>query len=115
MSHDDPRAQFLNCTLKTSPERSLHTQGPTGLSARIVQKQGRQFERLRPVGHGIATGARPDMTGHGRRRDALPSFHQRVTAPHSGPPRVRWCIPGGCRLYGMLMTSMGGLDGFDGQ
>ncbi|MGW7328433.1 hypothetical protein ACWGIU_07430 [Streptomyces sp. NPDC054840] len=83
MSHDDPRAQFLNCTPKTSPERGRHTQGLTGLSARIVQEQGCRFERPRPVGHGIATGAaRPDMTGHVRRLGAPPAFHRRVTAPN---------------------------------
>ncbi|MFF4426361.1 hypothetical protein ACFY04_37345 [Streptomyces sp. NPDC001549] len=83
MSHDEPRAQFLNCTLKTSPEHGRHTQGLTGLSTRITQEQGCRFERPRPVGQRIVTGARRDMTGHGRRLDALPSCHQRVTAPYS--------------------------------
>ncbi|WP_374777462.1 hypothetical protein OG756_36485 [Streptomyces sp. NBC_01310] len=35
MSHDDPRAQFLNCTLKTSPERSRLAQGLTGHVRRL--------------------------------------------------------------------------------
>ncbi|MFI1645760.1 hypothetical protein ACH4XT_02270 [Streptomyces avidinii] len=83
MSHDDPRAQFLDCTLKTGPERGRRTQGPTALSARIVQEQGCRFERPRPVGHGIATGARPDMAGRVRRLDSLPAFRRRATAPYS--------------------------------
>ena len=76
---DDPRALYVNCTLKRSPERS-HTQGLADKSMEIMRRQGVTVEAIRAVDRDIATGTWPDMTAHGWPSDAWPAIYPQVLA-----------------------------------
>jgi multimeric flavodoxin WrbA len=73
----DLKAQFLNCTLKRSPELS-HTQGLIDISKAIMEQNGVAVDVLRPVDHDIAYGVWPDMTEHGWDDDAWPILLKKV-------------------------------------
>lgn len=83
---EGPRADFVNTTLERSPEVS-NTDGLIELSAGIMRGHGSQVETVRAVDHDIATGVRPDMTEHGRARDARPELFERVPAADVLMPR----------------------------
>jgi multimeric flavodoxin WrbA len=73
----DLKAQFLNCTLKRSPELS-HTQGLIDISKAIMEQNGVAVDVLRPVDHDIAYGVWPDMTERGWDDDAWPILLKKV-------------------------------------
>ncbi len=75
----EPRAIFVNCTLKRSPERS-HTQGLADRSMAIMERLGVSVESVRAVDHDIASGVYADMTEHGWERDEWPAIFERVMA-----------------------------------
>ena len=74
-----PRALFVNCTLKRSPEVS-NTQGLVDISIEIMRRHGVAVDRIRAVDHDIATGVWPDMTEHGWERDEWPAIFEQVMA-----------------------------------
>jgi hypothetical protein len=49
------RCEFVNCTLKRSPEVS-NTQGLVDLSVGILEKQGVRVDQFRAIDHDIAVG-----------------------------------------------------------
>ena len=75
----DLGALFVNCTLKSSPERS-HTQGLGEVSMAIMRRLGVSVDDVRAVDHAIAPGVYPDMTEHGAAQDAWPALFERVMA-----------------------------------
>ncbi|MEJ2206728.1 MAG: flavodoxin family protein [Gemmatimonadota bacterium] len=73
----DLKAQFLNCTLKRTPEMS-HTQGLIDISRAIMERNGVGVDVLRPVDHEIAYGVWPDMKEHGWSEDDWPMILEKV-------------------------------------
>jgi len=73
----DLKALFLNCTLKKTPELS-HTEQLMKLSQKIMEAVDVETEILRPVDHNVAFGVYPDMTDHGRDKDAWPDIQKKV-------------------------------------
>ena len=75
----DPRAVFMNCTLKRSPEPS-HTEGLIRIARAIMEKNGVSVEVLRPVDFEVAYGVYPDMREHGWTQDDWPELLSKVLA-----------------------------------
>ncbi|TVR64140.1 MAG: flavodoxin family protein [Gemmatimonadales bacterium] len=75
----DLSALFINCTLKRSPTPS-HTQGLMAVSQAIMDANGVAVDVVRAVDLELPPGVYPDMTEHGRQRDAWPELYQRVMA-----------------------------------
>ena len=73
----DLKAQFLNCTLKPSPELA-HIEGLMNVSKAIMEANGVTAEILRPVDFDIAPGVYPDMREHGAKVDEWPEIHAKV-------------------------------------
>ena len=73
----DLRALFINCTLKTSPERS-NTEGLMEIAIAIMEANSVTVDRMRAVDHDIAPGVYPDMREHGATSDEWPRLYERV-------------------------------------
>jgi multimeric flavodoxin WrbA len=77
--YSDPKALFLNCTLKKSPELS-HTEGLFRISKMIMETNGVAVETVRPVDHQLAFGVYPDMTKQGWDKDDWLAIYEKVKA-----------------------------------
>src|SRR6056297_3774334 len=73
----DLKALFINCTLKTSPEKS-HTRTLIDVSMNIMKKEGADAECIRLVDKDVAYGVYPDMTEHGADKDEWPEIWKKV-------------------------------------
>ncbi len=71
------KALFLNCTLKKSPALS-HTNGLIDVSQAILEKNGVETIKFRPVDYDLAFGVYPDMTEHGWDTDQWPEIYEKV-------------------------------------
>ena len=75
----DLRALFVNCTLKSAPERS-HTQGLIDVSVAIMETNGVEVDQVRAVDEDLPPGVYPDMREHGAGSDGWPALYERVQA-----------------------------------
>ena len=76
----DLRALFVNCTLKSAPERS-HTQGLIDVSVAIMETNGVEVDQVRAVDEDLLPpGVYPDMREHGAGSDGWPALYERVQA-----------------------------------
>ena len=73
----DLKALFINCTLKSSPQKS-HTRTLIDVSMNIMRKEGAEEECIRLVDKDVAYGVYPDMTEHGADKDEWPEIWKKV-------------------------------------
>ncbi|WP_040556089.1 flavodoxin family protein [Psychroflexus gondwanensis] len=71
------KAIFLNCTLKTSPQKS-HTRLLMDVSVNIMKKEGVEVEVLRPVDFDLPVGVQPDMKEQGANKDDWPQLYKKI-------------------------------------
>lgn len=75
--YSDLKAVYINCTLTKSPAKS-HTQLLIDASAKIMEKNGIQVEKIRAIDHDIAQGVYPDMTEYGWDKDEWPKIIPKI-------------------------------------
>ena len=71
------KAIFLNCTLKTSPQKS-HTRLLMDISVNIMKREGVEVEVLRPVDFDLPVGVQPNMEEQGADKDDWPQLYKKI-------------------------------------